>query len=139
MSTHCPGCCANVLGANDAPPPSVAPNPDCGGCGHEEEIARLTKELKIATLKAAQLHIFCGDHYDKQRSKPCLACEVERLTVERNALRAMLCAVARYPLRHQQDCASLDLAHAMEHDIVAACDCGRDAVVARVQAVWEGE
>ncbi len=46
------------------------------------EIEKLTKALRIAELKAAGTlaNNLCPDHRDKQTGRPCLACEIERLT-----------------------------------------------------------
>ena len=48
-------------------------------------IERLTRDLKIATLKARVLDRlpFCPDHRDKVAGKPCRECEIERLTARR--------------------------------------------------------
>lgn len=48
------------------------------------EIERLTKQLRIAELKASGTlaNNLCPDHRDKQVGKPCLACEIERLTAQ---------------------------------------------------------
>ena len=54
-------------------------------------------------------------------------------------LEDVLKAVVKYQLRHDMDCASLDVVYMVEHESVAPCDCGRDAVVSRVQAVWEAQ
>jgi hypothetical protein len=39
----------------------------------------IRKRLRVLQLQANQAHEFCPDHRDKQRGRPCLACEVERL------------------------------------------------------------
>lgn len=58
----------------------------------EAEIDRLTKENKILTLKCATslANNLCPDHRDKQAGKPCLACEIEALTAERDRLKKSL-------------------------------------------------
>jgi hypothetical protein len=55
----------------------------------DAEIARLTKENKILSLKVSGTlaNNLCPDHRDKQSGKPCLACEIERLEKENAALR----------------------------------------------------
>lgn len=49
-------------------------------------IAGLEKEFKIEQLKNRHslANNLCPDHRDKQTGKPCLACEIERLTAELN-------------------------------------------------------
>jgi hypothetical protein len=53
------------------------------------EIEMLTKAIRIVELKASGTlaNNLCPDHRDKQTGKPCLACEVERLTRERDEAR----------------------------------------------------
>lgn len=50
------------------------------------EAERIGKQLQIAELKnrGTLANNLCPDHRDKQVGKPCLACEVERLTLERD-------------------------------------------------------
>jgi hypothetical protein len=47
-------------------------------------IEQLERELKIANLKNASslANNLCPDHRDKQKGRPCLACEIERLERE---------------------------------------------------------
>ena len=57
------------------------------------QIERLTKALRIVELKASGTlaNNLCSDHRDKQTGKPCLACEVERLTRENERYAAWAC------------------------------------------------
>jgi hypothetical protein len=54
----------------------------------EDGIERLTKKNKVLEIKcrASLANNLCPDHRDKQAGKPCLACEISRLTKERDAL-----------------------------------------------------
>lgn len=113
-----------------------------------DRIAILTSERDRAIDQTVRLFTEIGtltDERDNFRAdfntvQKALADAHDRLRdaiTERDALRADLRAVLQYPLRHNMCCASLDIAHVVEHDEVPPCDCGRDEALARpgVQAV----
>ena len=49
------------------------------------EIERLTKQLAVVQ-KSSLASNLCPDHRDKQAGKSCLACEIQRLTEQRDSL-----------------------------------------------------
>ena len=61
----------------------------------QARIAELERELRIAECKnrGTLANNLCPDHRDKQVGKPCLACAVERLERERDALTRRLKAM----------------------------------------------
>lgn len=79
-------------------------------------IAQLTRENKVLEKKNAGTlaNNLCPDHRDKQTGKPCLACTIEQLTREKEALVQAGRALMSYT-SHELDC-GLSLSH--------PCDCG---------------
>lgn len=106
-------------------------------CDHPQHQQLWVEAQKtIATLTAER------DNLKRQLQTAVESCltltyKLDEMEKERDALRADLRAVLQYPLRHNMCCASLDIAHVVEHDEVPPCDCGRDEALARpgVQAV----
>ena len=59
----------------------------------QARIAELERDLRIVKKRGTLANNLCPDHRDKQVGKPCLACAVERLERERDALTRRLKAM----------------------------------------------
>ena len=59
---------------------------------HHATITDMAKEVAILRIKAAGTlaNNLCPDHRDKQVSKPCLACEIEKMAKRLEAAHALL-------------------------------------------------